>query len=372
MHAQTALLTELARGAVAGRPPSMCDPAAVGAPPPSRGVVIAPAQPADLAAAGPDPPQTMPNGRISTATPQVRPAGEWPEASAKTGQARGAFPSFEEPTGGSMPGVPSAQDRLMMSMLQTQHALLRMPLPAVPHQGQEAIQYIVSEGGDDSGGDAGLRPPGAKGASAREAFRQEVWKRPLGIAQATHRHAPGAMDWEPFPQARGSAKATMRNCLTQEVALGSYRMGLDGRRSRGFQGAHPGVVGPHPLCERAGHRGQWKLDASSSLLVSASASMHIHQSVGRSGAGGPFTELADAKWCAALMGYLKDLEAPRSQRRPAAVALDDGPPPKKGAKGQGRGGEGAAAGQPAAAGRGSSWVRCHRGREERSAAPWAA
>ena len=65
----------------------------------------------------------------------------------------------------------------------------------------------------------------------------------------------------------------------------------------------------------------------------------------------PFTELADARWSAAIMGYLKDVDSLKAQRRTGAQE-DEAPPPKRPPKGGGRDvdkkGAGRGAGTPGA------------------------
>eukprot|EP00971_Amphidinium_carterae_P246590 4897868-Amphidinium_carterae.1 len=68
---------------------------------------------------------------------------------------------------------------LIASLLHMQHALLSK-LSAPPREGALAIGQILSGGEDDA---SGLKLPGAKGAAAREAFREEVRKNPVGIAK---------------------------------------------------------------------------------------------------------------------------------------------------------------------------------------------
>lgn len=48
----------------------------------------------------------------------------------------------------------------------------------------------------------------------------------------------------------------------------------------------------------------------------------------------PFTELADPPWSAALLGYLRDVDAFRNQRKAAAPASEEAPPPKRQGKGR--------------------------------------
>jgi hypothetical protein len=48
-----------------------------------------------------------------------------------------------------------------------------------------------------------------------------------------------------------------------------------------------------------------------------------------------FTDLADPRWSAAIMGYLKDVDSQRAQRR-TSQREDDQPPPKRPPKGAGR------------------------------------
>eukprot|EP00971_Amphidinium_carterae_P318399 6328576-Amphidinium_carterae.1 len=83
-------------------------------------------------------------------------------------------------------GTGESQQELIRSLLMTQQALLaRMS----PKDGALSIGGLLSSGGDD---DSGLTLPGARGAAAKEAFRQEVRLRPLGVAKTIHRDLESA------------------------------------------------------------------------------------------------------------------------------------------------------------------------------------
>ena len=102
----------------------------------------------------------------------------------------------------------------MFTMMQTQTALLDRLRPRAAVDGEDAIGSIL--GGGDELGDAGLKLPGAKGAAAREAFRQEVRKRPLNVARGIYRNVAGSMEWEPLATtAQSGNKASMRAYFTQ-------------------------------------------------------------------------------------------------------------------------------------------------------------
>ena len=98
----------------------------------------------------------------------------------------------------------------MFTMMQTQTALLDRLRPRSSGDGEDAIGNILAGIGDEHGIDAGLKLPGAKGAAAREAFRQEVKRRPLNVAKTIYQNVAGAMEWEPLAsQGSGASRASM-------------------------------------------------------------------------------------------------------------------------------------------------------------------
>ncbi len=93
--------------------------------------------------------------------------------------------------------------------------------------------------------------------------------------------------------------------------------------------------------------GNWMLAAQYMCLPEPPWAYITRSSVGLKRV--PFTELADPRWSAAIMGYLKDVEALRGQRKvPGGGGGDEAPTPKRQAKGKEKGG--GQAGSPAAAG----------------------
>eukprot|EP00969_Alexandrium_andersonii_P115199 5094382-Alexandrium_andersonii.AAC.1 len=62
--------------------------------------------------------------------------------------------------------------------------------------GASDVGWLLSSGGGSD--DSGARLPGAKGAAAREAFREEVRRRPLGVAQTVYNHMAQSLAAEPI------------------------------------------------------------------------------------------------------------------------------------------------------------------------------
>jgi hypothetical protein len=246
----------------------------------------------------------------------------------------------------------------MFTMMQTQTALLDRLRPRAAGDGEDAIGSIL--GGGDELGDAGLKLPGAKGAAAREAFRQEVRKRPLNVARSIYRNVAGSMDWEPLAAtAQSGNRVSMRAYFTQRVAFGSYKtlayMGfavatawdwlMEGDPSavehvKALLGLTCAAVEQVTL-----DAGNWTMAAQFMCLPEPPWAYISRSAVGFQRA--PFSELADPRWSAAIMGYLKDVEALRGQRR-ATGGGEEAPAPKKPAKGQEKGGAGRGAAAAAA------------------------
>eukprot|EP00974_Lingulodinium_polyedra_P079714 7719576-Lingulodinium_polyedra.AAC.1 len=61
--------------------------------------------------------------------------------------------------------------------------------------------------------------PGARGAAAREAFREEVTRRPLGVAQTVYRNLARAQASDPAMTTPG-APASMRAYFKHVVPFG--------------------------------------------------------------------------------------------------------------------------------------------------------
>lgn len=114
-------------------------------------------------------------------------------------------------------GMP--QELAMISMLRTQNALLARLQPRAA-SGADAITGLLLESDNAGGEDGGaLRLPGAKGAAAREAFRQEVRKNPLNLARSVYQNVQTALAWGPLPHGQQTThgRASMRAYLTQRT-----------------------------------------------------------------------------------------------------------------------------------------------------------
>jgi len=254
------------------------------------------------------------------------------------------------PTRGQPPMVPlmgpsqgGSSDQAMFNLLQAQTVLLERFQPRGP---QDAMTSILG-GPDGDGGDAGVRLPGAKGAAAREVFRTLVRQRPLEVAKTIHRNAAGMMEWNPIARP-GQSGGSMREYFTQKVAFGNYKtlayvgfaaatawdwMTEGGEESKEHVHALLGL-----LCcaveQVTIDNGSWTMASQYLCLPEPpwayiSRAQHINTR-------GPFTELADPRWSAALMGYMRDVDALRSQRKTPHAGDEDGPPPKRNGKGGGR------------------------------------
>ena len=251
----------------------------------------------------------------------------------------------------------SPQEEVLTSVLQSQAVLLQRLLnpSGGAGVGQEAIGRILGGGGDASGEESGLKLPGARGAAAREAFRQEAIKRPLGIARTVYENMSQTMTAD--PAGVFSRVPTMRGYFQQETCFGSYKT----LTYLGFAVATAFdwlIAGEQNLDRVKGllaltccaidqvalDGGSWTL--ASQMLICLPEPPWNYVSRNQPGANAnPFTRLADPKWTAAIMGYLKDTEALKSQRRQPPPRHDDPRPPgPKGAgKGAGKGDAAAAA-----------------------------
>ena len=259
-----------------------------------------------------------------------------------------------------LPAGASMQDQVLFTMMQTQTALLDR-LGGRRAEGVDTINHILSGAGDEHGNDAGLRLPGAKGAAAREAFRTEVRQRPLNVARTIYGNVSGAMAWEPIAGAGMAGKASMRAYMTQRVAFGSYRT----LAYLGFSIATAWDWLMEGDAESLDHvkallgltcaaieqvtidGGAWTLAQHHMCLPEPPWAYISRSTTGQPRV--PFTELADARWSAALMGYLRDVESLKTQRKAPDGAREDAPLPKKPAKGDGKKGGGRGSGGAAAA-----------------------
>ena len=242
------------------------------------------------------------------------------------------------------------QDQVLFTMMQTQTALLD-PIGGKKAEGLDAISGILSGAGDELGNDAGLKLPGARGAAAREAFRTQVRNHLLSVARTIYGNVSSSLGWEPLGIPGASpTKASMRSYFTQKVAFGSYRTLaylaysvatacdwlMDGDENtvdhvKALLGLTCAAIEQVTL-----DSGQWTL-AQHFMCLPEPPWAYISR-----GATGipkvPFTELADPRWSAALMGYLRDVESLKNQRKAPTHERDDSPAAKKADKGAKKGG----------------------------------
>ena len=245
----------------------------------------------------------------------------------------------------------SLQEEALTSVLQSQAALLQRLLNPASGSGvgQEAIGRILGGGGDASGEESGLKLPGARGAAAREAFRQEAIKRPLGIARTVYENMSQTMTAD--PAGVFSRVPTMRGYFQQETCFGSYKT----LTYLGFAVATAFdwlIAGEQNLDRVKGllaltccaidqvalDGGSWTLASQMLICLPEPPWNYVSRNQPGSNAN-PFTRLADPKWTAAIMGYLKDTEALKSQRRQPPPPRHEDPPRPSGprTKGSGKG-----------------------------------
>ena len=249
---------------------------------------------------------------------------------------------------------------MLSAVLQTQAALLQRLLGRNSSGGQDSIGSILS--GTDGSDDSGLKLPGARGAAAKEAFRQEVRKRPLGIARTIHENMSQALNMDPV--STGERAPSMRAYFKQETCFGNYKTltYLGFAVATAFDWLSAGdqnldhVKGLLALTCAAVDQvaldgGSWTL-ASQMLCLPEPPWNYVSRSHPNPNQT-PFTPLADPKWVAAIMGYLKDVDALKSQRRmPNYQRPEDAPRPSPKASGsaQSRPSKGSGKGEAAASG----------------------
>eukprot|EP00971_Amphidinium_carterae_P202182 4011649-Amphidinium_carterae.1 len=264
-------------------------------------------------AASAGPPPLLGGGSMPGVVSSVSPLLNPPPAAARAPAEFAALPGTTPPT------VKQGND-LISSLLQMQHALLSK-LSAAPREGVGAIGHILSGGEDDA---SGLKLPGAKGAAAREAFREEVKKNPTGIAESVQNNLQQVLVAQPLI-ASAPQMVSMRAYYTQVTPFGNSKTLahvafavatlfdlLSSGREQDIQHAL-GLTAL--LCaaidQVAIDGGSWVV-ASQLLCLPEPPWSHIQR---KSDATHPFTPLADARWIAAILGYLKDVEAVKSHRK---------------------------------------------------------
>lgn len=191
---------------------------------------------------------------------------------------------------------------------------------------------------------------GPKGAAARAAFRDEVQRNPLNAARSEYRNVPIALVWVPPPPGQQTTRdqAAMRANLTPRTVFGTYRT----LAFRGLAGATAWDWLMEGTGESVDHsKAPWSLVCIAVDLVSLDggsctlAAQYVCLPEPRwnflprmipGSQGGPFTDWADPRWSAAWLGYLRDVDAPRSQREAAAPLSEEAPAPRR----QGKGGSG--------------------------------
>ena len=237
--------------------------------------------------------------------------------------------------------------------MNVQNMLLARLAGSSSSAGAEGIQQILM--GDPMEGQEGsVKLPGARGAAARQAFRTEVRQRPLDVARTVWTNMATVLGVDPTAGSpAGSRGASMRAYFTQETPFSNYKTltyvsfavatALDWLAS----GAQDSV--DHVKCllsllcvaldQVAIDGGAWLLG---SLFLNLPEPPWALLGNRAPDVNTPFSKLADPRWTAALMGYLKDVDVLRTTRkgfqRPKAPGPTDGPPRGGGGAGErGRG-----------------------------------
>jgi hypothetical protein len=255
-------------------------------------------------------------------------------------------------------GPAASQSDALTSVLQSQAIMLQQLLSRQsphPASGQDAIGGILSGGPDGTEEDGGLRMPGARGAAAKEAFRQEVLRRPLGIARAIYGNMSESLTADPWdPNAHGGP--SMRTFFSRETAFGQYKtlaylgwvlatafdwmMAGDAYKDKVKCLLGLACAAVDQVCIDGG---SWHL-AWHLLCLPEPPWAYISRSY-PAGGHPPFTKLADPKWTAAILGYLKDVETfngskqhRRQQFGDSGAAAPKQPPTAKPPRGGAKGG----------------------------------
>ena len=222
------------------------------------------------------------------------------------------------------------------------------------------MRLVVSRAAERTeGGEGGVRMPGARGAAAKEAFRQEVLKHPLGVARAVYYQNMSASPSADLLSPGTSRGPSMRAYMTQETPFGFYKTltYLGFVLAQAFDWLMEGEgnldkvkcllsLACAAVDQVALDGGSWVL-ASHLLNLPEPPWAYTSQNTPQHSQS-PFSKLVDPRWTAAIKGYIKDLEALRSQRGSGKRHQDTVPPGRLPRGPKGAGGKGDTGAAPAA------------------------